>query len=107
MSGITYFLETWQESHLMTGVGGSLMFLGGLCFFIVLFGTLFLSKEKVQIEMPVADIITPPQQGPAFITQRLNLWIGITLVLIVIAYGPFFINYLTDPWFVSPGFNLW
>jgi len=107
MSAATYFIETWAESHLMTGIGGSLMFIGGLLFFIVLLGTLYLSAEKTEVEMPVADIITKPEQGPTIITQRLGLWVGVSIVLVVIAYGPFFVTYLSDPWFVAPGFKLW
>ena len=107
MSAATYFVETWAESHLLTAVGGSLMFIGGLFFFIVLFGTLYLSFEKVEVEMPVADIITKAPKGPAFVVKRLDLWVGISVLLLVIAYGPFFITYLSDPWFVAPGFKLW
>ena len=107
MSAATYFIETWAESHLMTGIGGTLMFIGGLLFFIVLLGTLYLSVEKSEVEMPVADIITKAEQGPAIVTQRLGLWVGVSVVLLVIAYGPFFVTYLSDPWFVAPGFKLW
>lgn len=107
MGGIGYMLEAWRIPNLMTALGGTLMFLGGLSFFAVLVGTLFLSRERVEVEMPTAEIITSARKATPLITDRLGLWIGITVVLIVIAYGPYLIGYLSDPAFVSVGFQVW
>jgi cytochrome c oxidase subunit 1 len=107
MSAITYYIDTWVEANQMTAIGGTLMFIGGLCFFIAILGTIFLSQEKVEIEMPMADIVTSAEEAPAFITKRLSLWIGIAVTLILISYGPYLVTYLADPWFVAPGFRLW
>lgn len=107
ISGITYYLEPWLDANFLTAVGGTLMFFGGLAFLIVLLGTIILSQEKSNVTMPEPDIITRAEEAPAFITQRLGLWIGVSIALIVIAYGPFLVTYLADPWFVSPRFTLW
>jgi cytochrome c oxidase subunit I len=54
--------------------------------------------------VPVSETLTAPEvTGWERYLDRLGLWIAVAVVLIVIAYGPFFLTYA--PEFVSPGYR--
>lgn len=107
MAAAAYMLESWHIPNIMTAVGGTLMFLGAMSFFAVLLGTLFLSRERVTVEMPVAEAVTPPEAASPIFTRNVGLWLGVLLVLIVITYGPYMVSYLSNPAFVARGFRVW
>ncbi len=98
-------LPAWQTSHWMTAVGGSVMFISGSLFLIVLLGTLLAGRKGAVVEMPVADEFVSGPQESAAILDRWGLWVGLAIVLILIAYGPYFLSYM--PNFVSPGLTPW
>jgi cytochrome c oxidase subunit I len=89
--------------HALTAFGGTLMFISGLLFFVVMLMTL-LNKQTAEVEMPVSECMIPASKTP-HIFDRWPVWVGIMLLLILIAYGPFFLTY--TPNFVSPGFKVW
>jgi cytochrome c oxidase subunit 1 len=102
-SAAAYHLHAWDFPNLLQAVGGTLMFLGGLCFFIVLVGTLFFSRERDVVAMPQVEVIVPAEQGAPIFTERVGAWVVFAIALILIAYGPFLVSYLADPAFVSRG----
>ncbi len=107
-SAAAYHLPAWDFPNLLQAVGGTLMFLGGLCFFIVLVGTMFFSREREEPKpMPNVDVVVTAEQGALIYTDRLGAWIGFALVLILIAYGPFLVSYLANPAFVARGLRAW
>ena len=102
-SAAAYHLPAWDFPNLLQAVGGTLMFLGGLCFFIVLVGTLFFSRERDVVAMPQVEVIVPAEQGAPIFTERVGAWVVFAIALILIAYGPFLVSYLADPAFVARG----
>ncbi|HNP86860.1 MAG TPA: cbb3-type cytochrome c oxidase subunit I [Kouleothrix sp.] len=107
-SAATYHLPEWDFPNLMQAVGGTLMFLGGLCFFIVLVGTLFFSRERDEsVRMPNVDVIVPAEKGAAIFTDRIGTWVWFALALILLSYGPFLITYIANPAFVARGLRAW
>jgi cytochrome c oxidase subunit 1 len=96
----------WHLSGVLTGIGGSLMFVSVILFFFVLAGTLLLGQRGAEEEMPFTETMTPPATtGWEVKLDRFRYWIAVTVVLIVIAYGPFLIGYLPGR-FLSPGFKI-
>lgn len=89
--------------HAMTGFGGTLMFISGLLFFLVIAGTL-LNRQAAEVEMPVVETMIPASQGPRLF-DRWPVLIGVMLLVIAIAYGPFFLTY--EPNFVSQVWKVW
>jgi cytochrome c oxidase subunit 1 len=91
---------------ILTGIGGSLMFIGVITFFVVVGMTAFAGRPAdVPADIPISGTLTSPARTgwePAL--DRLGLWFAVAIVLIVIAYLPFFLTY--QPNFVSPGFRL-
>lgn len=106
VQGADYIEESWEGMNFLTGIGGTIMFVSGVLFFVVIIGTL-LSKVTVpadQVAMPLAETIHGPSESPR-ILDRLGLWMVAAVVLVLLAYVPVLI--FTDWTFGSPGFRLW
>src|SRR5690606_23804553 len=103
-----YTNEAWDLSGALTGIGGTLMFFGILIFFIVIAVTVLAGRRGEEPkDIPWSETyITPSLTGWELRLDNLKLWTVVAFVLVLIAYGPFFISYL-PPHSVSPGFQLW
>ncbi len=95
----------WRVPTIFVGVGGLILLVSGILFFVNMIMTPFFSKEKAEVDMPIAE-----PAHPEVIPGWLNNWqpwlIG-TIVLILVAYGPMLIQLISQAQFTSPGFNLW
>lgn len=105
MAGITYFIESWHLENVMTAIGGTVMFIGAMLFFFVIIATM-LNKERVVVELPTTEVYSGPNEGPKWV-NNIRLWTLIAIGLILFSYGPYFVQYLFNPNFVSPGFRPW
>lgn len=107
-AGASYSNPEWNLGGALTGFGGTLMFVGIMMFFFIIGMTLIAGKKGEQpMDIPVSQTLTAPSlTGWETKLDRLGIWVGATILLIVIAYLPFFITYL-PPNFVSPGFRLY
>ena len=98
--------EGWRLSGIVTGVGGTLMSVGALLFFLVLVMTVLAGERgKAPADVPWSETVTAPAlTGWEPKLDALRLWVVAAVVLIVIAYGPFFATYFPAH-LVSPGFR--
>ncbi|HEX7124351.1 MAG TPA: cbb3-type cytochrome c oxidase subunit I [Thermodesulfobacteriota bacterium] len=101
-----YSSPDWELAGALTAVGGTIMFIGIMLFFIVIGLTIIGGRPGAgPRDMPVSETITAPAaHGWERGLDRLGWWVAATVVLIAIAYGPFFVTYA--PRLVSPGFRL-
>ena len=90
---------------MLTGIGGTLMFISGVLFFAVIIGTLLSKKEESgeEFEMPVSETIHTEKDSPG-ILDRLGLWMIAAVVLVLIAYVP--VMLFTEWTFPSPPWRL-
>jgi cytochrome c oxidase subunit I len=102
----TYSSEAWRLPGILTGVGGTIMFVGVMLFFVVIGLTIVMGRKGEEpVDIPVSDTLTAPAtSGWEPVLDRLGWWAVVAIVLILIAYGPFFLGYEYTP--VSPGFRL-
>jgi len=102
----SYGSEAWRLPGILTGVGGTLMFVGVMLFFVVIGLTVVAGRKGAEpTDIPVSDTLTAPaKSGWEPVLDRLGWWAVAAIVLILIAYGPFFLGYDYTP--VSPGFRL-
>ncbi len=84
----------WQAILPLVGIGGSILFLSGVLFFLNIVLTPLLSREKARVEIPVAEALSGPEEAPAILDQW-RPWLTIAAVLILIAYGPVLVNLIT------------
>jgi cytochrome c oxidase subunit 1 len=101
-----YSGEGWELAGALTGIGGTIMTIGILMFFLVIVMTWFVGKKgEVTEDIPISETLSAPATtGWETKLDRLGLWIVAAIVLILIAYGPFFLTYSINA--VSPGFKI-
>ena len=102
----SYDSEAWELGGALTGIGGTLMFFGILFFFVVVGATIFAGRKGGgPDDIPWSEtLIAPKMSGWEVKLDNLWFWVIVAIVLILVAYGPFFVSYL-PPNFVSPGFR--
>jgi cytochrome c oxidase subunit 1 len=103
----TYSSPAWRLPGILTGVGGTIMFIGVMLFFLVIGLTIVAgSRTGAPADIPVSRTLTAPARaGWELSLDRLGLWVAAAVVLILIAYGPWLLGYAINP--VSPGFRLY
>ncbi|HEU4698610.1 MAG TPA: cbb3-type cytochrome c oxidase subunit I [Gemmatimonadales bacterium] len=101
----TYDDPAWHLGGLLTGIGGTLMFVGVILFFVVIVATTLAGRRgEGPADVPVSETLTAPARGGwEPVLDRLWVWVAVLVVLIAIAYGPFFATY--KPEFVSHPFR--
>jgi len=97
---------SWGLAGILTGVGGTIMTVGAVLFFVVVGMTiLFGRKGEGPRDIPFAETLTgPAEEGWEPKLDRIGWWVGAAVLLIVIAYGPFFLSYFPLH-NVSPGYR--
>lgn len=101
-----YGSGAWKVPTLFVGIGGLILLVSGILFFTVMIMTAFFSKEKAEVEMPIAEP-AHPERIPAWLNNWQPWLIG-TIVLILIAYGPMLVQLISQAQFTSPiGFKPW
>ncbi len=80
-------------------IGGVLLLISSSLLFVNILGTLFLSKEPVSGEAPID---THVESKSPMILERWGFWLIVVLVLVVLAWGPVFLETVN---FIS-GFNV-
>jgi len=90
----------------LTGIGGTLMTVGAVMFFVVVGMTILVGKKgEGPKDIPITETLTgAATSGWELKLDRLGWWVIAAVVLILIAYGPFMISYL-PPNLVSPGYG--
>lgn len=100
-----YGTPEWRLPLLMVGVGGTILLVSLILFFLNMVMTAFFSKEGVEVEMPVAEPLHV-EAVPAWLNNW-RPWLAGTVALIVVGYGPMLFQLIRDVALTSPGFNVW
>jgi cytochrome c oxidase subunit 1 len=102
----TYDDPAWHLGGILTGVGGTLMFIGIILFFVVIALTVVIGKRtEARRDVPFSETLTAPSlSGWDVHLDRIGLWVGVAILLIALAYGPFFVMYFPAR-FISPPFT--
>ena len=96
---------SWRLPGILTGIGGTLMFVSAALFFLVIVMTVFFGNQQVERDIPLTETIRPPaDSGWQLQLDKFRYWVALTLILIAIAYGPFLLMYW-PPKLISPGFQ--
>lgn len=100
-----YALEEWGSLLPWVAVGGTILFLSSVLYFVNIVATV-LSKTKAQTEVPFAESSTPAESAP-WILERWTIWICLAIVFVLLAYGPPLLGLLSETTSFSPGFKVW
>ncbi|HEX2532362.1 MAG TPA: cbb3-type cytochrome c oxidase subunit I, partial [Chitinophagaceae bacterium] len=109
--GMTYlnpkhelFTPEWVPTTLLALIGGIVMALAGLLFFIVFFGTVLRKKtEEGALELPVSEAFHDEKRIPLF--DRFKPWLVTMAVILVLAYVPALYDATRNPGQGAPRFN--
>ncbi len=91
MALVPYRLEAWDLSNALTAVGGTVMFVSGMLFYVVLVGTLVAGRKGAVVEMPVATAVEGPGTGWP-VLDRWPVWVAVTIALVALAYLPYLVG---------------
>jgi cytochrome c oxidase subunit 1 len=109
--GMTYlnpknalYTPEWVPTTLLALAGGIIMFVAGVLFFIVFFGTM-LSKRTAEaaLELPVSEAFHDEKRIPLF--DKFKPWLVTMAVILVIAYTPPLISSIKNPGPDAPRFT--
>lgn len=106
MAQATYTGEGWELAGALTAIGGTIMTVSILMFFLVIGMTWLVGKKgEGPTDIPISEALSPPStDGWTTKFDRLGWWVVAAIVLILIAYGPFFLTHSMN--MVSPGFRI-
>jgi cytochrome c oxidase subunit 1 len=99
-----YGTSEWRIPQLMVGIGGMVLFVSAVLFFVQIVMTLR-SKQRAEVEMPIAEALHP-EPTPNWLNNW-KPWLAGTAGLIVVAYGPVLIQLIGGLASNAPGFQLW
>ena len=103
LSDATYNLPSWRIPGIVTAVGGSLMFVSMVLFFVVMVMTIFAGKKNRTLDIPFTETVqTPPARGWQIQLDQLRYWVLASIVLVALVYGPFIFAHF-PPNLSSPG----
>jgi cytochrome c oxidase subunit 1 len=101
-----YVTDAWRKVLPLVGIGGSVMFVSALLYFLNLILTCVASRQPAPEAPAFADVLSGPEEAPA-VLDRLRPWLVMTVVLIVIAYGPTLVRIVTHTPLNIPGMRVW
>ena len=71
----------FQTAMMLVGIGGVILVISGLFYFINVFGTLLVKKGTAEdVDVPLATALSGPENAPA-VLDRWRVWIGGAIVL--------------------------
>jgi cytochrome c oxidase subunit I len=101
-----HFPPLAEHMEKMSAVGGIILYISCLIFFIVFVGTLIFGKrtQEESISLPVTEAYQTEMEAPR-VFDNWKLWISLALVVIFIAYIPLLHQVLQVSPIASPGIN--
>lgn len=102
----TYLQPEWQSLLPLVGIGGVLLFVSAILYFLNIVLAVVASREPAAVEVRFAETLSGPEHAPA-VLDRWGVWFAIAVVLIVIAYGPTLVRLVSTTPFNTPGLRVW
>ena len=95
LSQASYDMPSWRIPGLMTAVGGSMMFISAVLFFVVLIMTIAAGTRTPVADIPFTETVAPPASTGWLIgLDQLRYWVIASLILTAAVYGPFIFAHL-------------
>jgi cytochrome c oxidase subunit 1 len=95
--------SAFQIAMGMVAIGGVVMAVSGLLYFMNIILTFFSPKDSaLNVKVPEARALSGPDKAPAML-DNFRIWIILAVVLIIVAYGPAFYEVLIHSAWNAPG----
>jgi cytochrome c oxidase subunit 1 len=102
----TYIQPSWRGIMPFVAVGGSIMFLSAMLYFLNLLMTCIASRQPAPEPPAFAEALSGPEEAPAFL-DRWRPWLVLTAVFIIVAYGHTLWHLVSDTPMNVPGMRVW
>jgi cytochrome c oxidase subunit 1 len=96
----------WHNELPKVGLGGTLLFISALCYFVNLIMTVVASRRVAVVEVPGARALAGPEGAPKLL-DRWWPWLAVAGLLILLAYGPTIAYLVSTSPLNSPGYRVW
>jgi cytochrome c oxidase subunit 1 len=106
ISMATYIQPTWRTVMPLVGIGGSIMFVSAMLYFVNLVLTCLAARQPALAMPAFADALAGPEEVPAFL-DRLRPWLVLSAVFILIAYAPTLLHLVLHTPLNVPGLRVW
>ncbi|MGZ5446153.1 MAG: cbb3-type cytochrome c oxidase subunit I [Thermoanaerobaculia bacterium] len=108
--GLTYtnpesplYQPTWEFARIVGAIGGTIMFVAMVLFFVVFFATLLGKRvSEPTLEMPVSE---PYHDENVRGVERLTPWLAGAVLLLILAYTMPFVSLLRDKYEGAPAYS--
>ncbi|MCM3272273.1 b(o/a)3-type cytochrome-c oxidase subunit 1 [Paenibacillus elgii] len=94
----------WMPYHVAMAIGGTILFIGVVLMIINI--VMLLSAPKGETEFPIAEANEAAEKAPA-IFERWGVWVGVLVVLILVAYSVPVMDIISNASVGSKGFKTW
>lgn len=101
-----YMQPVWRTWLPLVGIGGSLMFVSAMLYFLNLLLTCLVARQPAPAMPAFAEALSGPEEGPA-VLERLRPWLIATGLFIFLAYGHTLWHLVQDASFTVPGLRVW
>jgi cytochrome c oxidase subunit 1 len=106
ISMATYIQPEWHTQMLLVGIGGSVMFISALIFFLNVVLTWGASRHPAPEAPAFAEALSGAEEAPIWL-DRLRPWLVLSAILILVAYGPILIDMVGHGLIHVRGFRVW
>jgi cytochrome c oxidase subunit I len=107
MIGASAYLQPeWAPALTLVGVGGAIMFVSAVLYFLNLALTVTVSRAPAPAMPEFAQALSGPDHAPA-ILDRWRPWLALAVALIAIAYGPTLARLIATTPLDAPGLRVW
>ncbi|MBI2154121.1 MAG: cbb3-type cytochrome c oxidase subunit I [Candidatus Rokubacteria bacterium] len=107
MIGASAYLQpSWEKVLPLVGIGGTILSVSALLYFLNLVLTLVASRQPAPAAPEFAQALSGPEHAPA-ILDRWRPWLALAVVLILIAYGPTLVRLAVTTPLSTPGLRVW
>ncbi|GAA4854876.1 b(o/a)3-type cytochrome-c oxidase subunit 1 [Paenibacillus vulneris] len=94
----------WMPYHVVMAIGGTILFIGVIM--MIMNVIMLLNAPKGSTEYPIAEVRDTAEQTPA-IFERWGVWVGVIVVLVLVAYTVPVMEMLNNPGAGSKGIVTW
>jgi cytochrome c oxidase subunit 1 len=106
LGAASYVQPEWRHDMLMTGIGGSILFVSAMLYFANLVLTAVRSRAPAPAVPAFTEAMSGPDHSPA-ILDRWKPWLVIAAILILVAYGPNLVRLAVTTPLTTPGLRVW